>query len=102
MTMHTGDRHDYLGVIMEVKDQKVKISMFDYLNKIIQEFPELINGPAASLTVDHLFRVRDKTEAKYLSEEQTVAFHHAVAQLVFSLPKPEEILARQCLFSHQE
>ena len=44
MTMHTGDRHEYLRVIMEFKDQKVKVSMFDYLDKIIQEFPKLING----------------------------------------------------------
>ena len=33
MTMHTGNRYDYLGVIMEFKDQKVKASMFDYLTK---------------------------------------------------------------------
>jgi len=33
MAMHIRDRHDYLGVIMEFKDQKVKVSMFDYLEK---------------------------------------------------------------------
>ena len=54
MSMHTSNRHDHLGVIMEFKDQKVKLSMFDYLKKIIQEFPESITGLAASPTVDHL------------------------------------------------
>ena len=55
MTIHTGDRHDYLRVIMEFKDQKVEVLMFNYLDKIIQEFPELITGLAASPAADHLF-----------------------------------------------
>ena len=80
ITMHTGDRHDYIGVIMEFKDQKVEVSMFDDLDKIIQEFPELITGLATSPAADHLFRVRDETEAKYLPGEQAVVFHHVVAQ----------------------
>ena len=83
MTMHSGDRHDYLGVIMEFKDQKVEVSMFEYLDKLIKEFPELITGSAASPAADYLFQVRDETEAKYLTEEQAVAFHHVVAQLLF-------------------
>ena len=35
MTMHTGNIHDYLGVIMEFKDQKAEVSMFDYLDKMM-------------------------------------------------------------------
>ena len=36
-------------------------------------------SPAA----DHLFTVRDETEAKLLPEEQARAFHHATAQVLF-------------------
>ena len=61
MTMHTGDRHGYLGVIMEFKNQKVKVSMFNYSGKLIQEFLKLITGSAASLASDHQFKVRDKS-----------------------------------------
>ena len=87
MAMHTGDRHDYIGVIVEFRDQKVEVPMFDHLNKIIQEFPKLINGLAASPAAGHLFQVRYKTKAKYLSEEQAVAFHHMVIQLLFLITR---------------
>ena len=33
--MYASDRHDYLGVIMEFKDQKVEVSMFDYLMGVL-------------------------------------------------------------------
>ena len=83
ITMYTSDRHDYLGVIMDFKDQKVKVLMFDYLDKMIQEFPKAITGAAASPASDHLFKVRDEIEAKYLPEEQATSFHHFVTQLLF-------------------
>ena len=68
---------------MDFKDQKVKVSMFDYLDRMIQEFPKAITGSAASHESDHLFKVRDESNAKYLPEEQAIAFHHFVAQLLF-------------------
>ena len=81
--MHTGNRYDYLGVIMEFKNQKVGLSICDHLDKMTQEFPKAITGLAASPASDHLFKVRDKSEAKYLPENQAIAFRHFVAQLVF-------------------
>ena len=52
--MHTGNRYDYLRVIIEFKNQKVEVSMFDYLDKMIQEFPEVITGSASSHVSDLL------------------------------------------------
>ena len=46
--------------------------MFKYLDRIIDEFPELITGKAATLEADHLFSVRDADEAKYLPEENAL------------------------------
>ena len=61
--------------------------MFDYLDKVIQEFPKAITGSAASPAPCHLFKVRDKSEAEYLHKEQAIAFHHFASQLL-SLTTP--------------
>jgi hypothetical protein len=50
---------------------------------VINESPELIRGRAAMLAHDKLFMIRDEKEAQKLSEEQVLAFHHTVAQLLF-------------------
>ena len=50
---------------------------------MLNEFPEQIQGRAATPAHDKLFVVRDDKDAKKLSEEQAVIFHHTVAQLLF-------------------
>jgi hypothetical protein len=82
--MHLGRKHDYLGVDMEFcKDGALEVSMFKYLKGVIDEFPEVITGRAATPAHDKLFEIRDEKEARKLSEEQSLAFHHTVAQLRF-------------------
>ncbi len=84
LTMHTGTKHDYLGVDMEFnEDGTLDASMIPYLKGIIAEFPELIKGRAATPATEHLFTVRDEKEARPLEEERALAFHHTVAQLLF-------------------
>ena len=81
LSMHTGRKHDYLGVDMEFcEDGALEVSMFKYLNNVIEDFPEIIPGRAAH---DKLFEIRDDEEAKKLNKEQALAFHHTVAQLLF-------------------
>ena len=43
----------------------------------------MITRKSATPAADHLFRVRDADEAKYLPEEEAIAFHHTNAQLIF-------------------
>ena len=62
---------------------KVRVSMIKYLARLLEEFPEVIKGGAATPHADHLFRVREEGEAKLLPEEQALIFHHTVAQLLF-------------------
>jgi hypothetical protein len=82
--MHTGRKHDYLGVDMEFnEDGTLDASMITYLKNVISEFPEMITGKLAMPAVDHLFTIRDEKEAKPLDKEQALAFHHTVAQLLF-------------------
>jgi hypothetical protein len=84
LSMHTGRKHDYLGIDMEFnKDDTLDVSMFKYLQNVLANFPEMITGRAATLAADHLFKIRDKKEARILNNKQALAFHHTVAQLLF-------------------
>jgi hypothetical protein len=84
LSIHTGRKHDYLGVNMEFNDDEtLEASMIRYLKNVISEFPEVITGKSATPAADHLFTIRDKKEAKPLDEERALAFHHTVAQLLF-------------------
>jgi hypothetical protein len=57
--------------------------MIPYINKIIQEFPEKIMGVSPTPAGDHLFKIRDPTDARHLPKPQAIAYHHTVAQLLF-------------------
>jgi hypothetical protein len=60
----------------------VRINMWDYLRKVIKEFPEEITGVCATPASDHLFKVRE--DGGNLSEKLADAFHHTVYQLFFA------------------
>ncbi len=84
LSMHTGRKHNYLGVDMEFcEDGALEVSIFKYLQNVINKFPEIITGRAATPAHDRLFDIRDEKEARELSKEQALAFHHTVAQLLF-------------------
>jgi hypothetical protein len=61
--------------------------MIKYLEKVFEDFPELITKVSSTPAGDHLFNIRDEEETTakgyWLSEEQAQSFHHAVAQLLF-------------------
>ena len=49
LAMYLGNKHDYLGMDFEFTNNgSLEVSMFKYLDIIIDEFPELIN-PLAPL-----------------------------------------------------
>ncbi len=84
LSMHTGRKHDYLGVDMEFKEKRtLDVSMITYLKNVIADFLELITRKAATPAADHLFTIMDKKKARPLEEERALAFHHTVAQLLF-------------------
>ena len=88
LSMHLGRKHDYLGVDIEFcNDGALEVSMFKYLKNVIDEFPELIRGRAATPAHEKLFVIRDEKEARKLNEEQALAFHHTVAQLLFMVTR---------------
>jgi hypothetical protein len=57
--------------------------MWDYLRKVIKEFPEEITGVCATPASDHLFKVQE--DRKKLSKELVKVFHHTVYQLLFAV-----------------
>ena len=76
--------HDYLGMQFDFRAPvSVKVSMLPHIDKAIDSFPEELMGTSATPAADHLFQVRTPTEAKPLPEEQSVAFHHITALLLF-------------------
>ncbi len=84
LSMHTGNKHNYLGVNLEFNDDStLNVSMVNYIKSVIAEFPEMITGKAATPAANHLFTIRDKKEARALEEERALIFHHTVAQLLF-------------------
>ncbi len=49
LSMHTGWKHDYLGVDMEFNDDgTLEVSMITYLKNVISKFPEMITGKSAT------------------------------------------------------
>ena len=83
--MHViGNKHDYLGVDLEFKqDKRLDVSMVNYLKSVIEAFPEQIVGRAATPVGERLFDIKDEKEVKPLEEECAIAFHHTTAQLLF-------------------
>ena len=85
LTINRGNKHTNLGMDMEFcKDRSFEVSMFKYLDEVIETFPEDI-GRATSTTpaASHLFQVREEGQAKLLPEDQAMQFHRSVAQLLF-------------------
>ncbi len=82
--MHTGQRHDYLGINLVFReDGNLDVSMIKYLKGVIEAFPEQIVGKSATLAGERLFDIRDKKDRKLLDKERAMAFHHTTAQLLF-------------------
>ena len=82
MVTTRGKSHDYLGMTLDYNiDGKVQTTMFEYIAKIIEEFPMELDGEPTSPAANHLFKV-DDNEIK-LKLEQKELFHEFVSKLLF-------------------
>jgi len=92
-----GKVHDYLGMTFDYAfGGEVRIKMCKYSSSIIADFPEQITGVSATPAADHLFKVRE--DGKKLSEEQAVAFHHTVYQLLFAANRARQDIQTEVSF----
>ena len=84
MSIHRSKVHDYLGVDLDFRSNKVlKIGMIKCIKKIHEKFPEEIKSSAATPAAEHLFDVRDDNKDILIAEEQALDFHWTTAQLLF-------------------
>ena len=58
--------------------------MGEYIRGVLDNFPEEITETPETPVASNLFNVRDKNERELLDERRAQAFHHAVAQLLFT------------------
>jgi hypothetical protein len=82
LTVHHGLIQDYLGMTINYSEQgKVKFLMPDYINGILDEVPNDMQGMAVTPTAANLFMVRDDIEK--LDDKHAETYHHLMAKLLY-------------------
>jgi hypothetical protein len=94
-----GKKNDYLGMDLDFSvPGEVSVTMIDYLKGVIQDFPQEITGRATSPAADHLFTIRSEKDRKPLEEKRAIAFHHSVAQLLFTTTRSRKYIQTSVTF----
>ena len=89
LTTTRGRVLEYLGMTLDyTKKGKVKISMYDYIDKLLLELPSDMNGSVKTPAASHLFSINK--DAKKLQEEKAQLFHHLVAKLLYLLRRTRQ------------
>jgi hypothetical protein len=82
LTVTRGDIHEYLGMTIDYSTEgKVMIRMEDYVENMLEETPEDMDGVAATPAGEHLFQVDH--EAAQLDNAGSDLFHSITAKLLF-------------------
>ena len=83
LTVKRGKVHDYLGMTLDFSDENsVMVDMEKYLNEVLDDLPDDMDGAAATPAADHLFKTRK--DAPKLDEERATLIHRVTAQLLFT------------------
>jgi hypothetical protein len=95
LPVRRGKIHDYLGIQVDfTEDQKVKMTMYDYIDELINETPaELMKGSAVTPVSSHLFLVNLKCDK--LNDVDAALYHHLTAKLLYlsKQARPDLLLA---------
>jgi hypothetical protein len=79
----TGLIHDYLGITIDYSEvNRVKFTMYDYLEDILDEMPDDMNGTAPTPASANLFDVDE--DSTLLNEKESDFFHRTTARLLFA------------------
>jgi len=82
LSSSSGKILEYLGMTLDYSSKnKVKISMYEYVDKLLTKLPADMNGAAKTLAANHLFNVNPDT--RKLPETTAQLFHHLVAKLLY-------------------
>ena len=80
-----GKIHDYMRIWLDYSiPGEVLISMEEYLTGVLDDLPEEITETPDTPATSNLFTFREDSERELLDETRAQAFHHAVAQLLFT------------------
>ena len=67
----------------ESKPGTLIISQIKYLQKILEEFPEVLTSSKDCPAGNNLFKIREDKDREILCEDTEKQFHRIVAQLLF-------------------
>jgi len=72
---------------------KVKIFMYEYINKLLSKLPLDMDGVARTPTVEHLFNV--SYSADMFDEDKAQLFDHIVAKLLYLSLRCQQDIQKQ-------
>ena len=82
LTVQRGRKHEYLGMTIEyMDDRKVKFTMTDYVDGLLNEMTDDMKGVAVTPAASHLNEVNDNAEK--LSDTMRDTFHHLTAKILY-------------------
>jgi hypothetical protein len=82
MTITRGKLHDYLGVTLDYsKKGRVKIKMLDYVDKMLADLPDEMDGESPSPAANNLLTVNN--DQIKVNEKKAQFFHTYVAKTLF-------------------
>jgi len=82
LTVTHGPIHDYLGMTLDFSTSgSVRITMLDYISRLLSEMPDDMDGTAATPAANDLFTVTSSTPK--LDKTESEFFHSTVAKLLF-------------------
>jgi hypothetical protein len=82
LTIHRGEIHEYLGMTIDYSEEgKVKFIMQNYVDGILEEAPDEMEGRAVTPATTNLFTVREDVEK--LDDQRAETYHHLTAKLLY-------------------
>jgi Reverse transcriptase (RNA-dependent DNA polymerase) len=82
LSITRGKVHDYVGIGIDYTSTgKVNITMIPYIETMLEELPEDMDGVFSTHAGNHLFTL--KKEGMKLGEEDCMMLHHNTAKLLF-------------------
>ncbi|MGL4352274.1 MAG: Ty1/Copia family ribonuclease HI, partial [Plesiomonas shigelloides] len=83
LSITRGKIHDYLGMRIDYSEaRKVKITMFNYIEKMLKDLPDDMDGSAVSPAPNHLFQVNTENPV-LLDKASAEKTHTNIAKLIF-------------------
>jgi hypothetical protein len=83
LTVQRGLLHDYLGMTIDLSVKgKVMITMIDFIEKMLEEVPDNMNGDKHAPAQEHLFKVNEEDAIK-LEESKRMIVYCNTAKLLF-------------------